>query len=99
MKEKIFIEYQYLIFILFLYLLILIPFLGVETKGSKRWLDFPTLPRFQPIELLKPTCDKPILSQIIGSRSSLYQIITLNFFKHITMMVLPIFIVVSFDSR
>ncbi len=42
------------LFIFFLILLILVPFLGVEVKGSKRWLDLPFLPRFQPVELLKP---------------------------------------------
>ncbi|WP_440937649.1 FtsW/RodA/SpoVE family cell cycle protein [Candidatus Pelagibacter sp.] len=35
-------------------LLILVPVIGVEVKGSKRWLDFILLPRFQPVELLKP---------------------------------------------
>ncbi len=43
-----------LLFILFLLFLILVPFFGIEVKGSKRWIDIPLLPRFQPIELLKP---------------------------------------------
>ena len=43
-----------LLFILFLFFLLLVPFFGIEVKGSKRWMDFPFLPRFQPIELLKP---------------------------------------------
>ena len=30
------------------------PFIGIEIKGSKRWLDIFFLPRFQPIEILKP---------------------------------------------
>ena len=30
------------------------PFIGIEVKGSKRWLDIFFLPRFQPIEILKP---------------------------------------------
>jgi Bacterial cell division membrane protein len=34
--------------------LLLVPIIGIEVKGSKRWLDFFFLPRFQPIELLKP---------------------------------------------
>ena len=34
--------------------LILVPLIGVEVKGSKRWLDLGSLPRFQPIETLKP---------------------------------------------
>jgi len=43
-----------LLFIFFLFCLILVPFFGVEVKGSKRWIDLPFLLRFQPIELLKP---------------------------------------------
>ena len=43
----------YLFFISFLFLF-LVPVLGAEVKGSKRWLDFFFLPRFQPIELFKP---------------------------------------------
>ena len=42
------------LFIISVILLCLIPILGVEVKGSKRWLDLPFLPRFQPIELVKP---------------------------------------------
>ena len=26
----------------------------LKLKGSKRWIDFPFFPRFQPIELVKP---------------------------------------------
>ena len=43
-----------ILFLLFLFFLILVPFFGVEVKGSKRWIDLFFLPRFQPIELLKP---------------------------------------------
>ena len=43
-----------LLFIFFLVFLVLVPFFGVEVKGSKRWMDLPFLPKFQPIELLKP---------------------------------------------
>ena len=43
-----------LFFLFFLFFLFLVPFLGVEVKGAKRWIDIPFLPRFQPIELLKP---------------------------------------------
>ena len=34
--------------------MVLVPFFGVEVKGSKRWIDILFLPRIQPIELLKP---------------------------------------------
>ena len=43
-----------ILFLLFLFFLILVPFFGLEIKGSRRWIDFPFFPRFQPIELLKP---------------------------------------------
>ena len=42
------------LFIICFIFLILVPIIGIEVKGSKRWLDFAFLPRFQPIELLKP---------------------------------------------
>ena len=35
-------------------LLFLTLIVGVEIKGSRRWVDFNLLPRFQPVELLKP---------------------------------------------
>ena len=41
------------VFIVFFILLALVPIVGVEVKGAKRWLDFNVL-MLQPIELLKP---------------------------------------------
>ena len=41
------------IFIISLILLILVPLLGVEIKGTKRWLDLVVF-RLQPIEIIKP---------------------------------------------
>ena len=41
------------LFFLTFILLILVPIIGVEVKGAKRWLDF-YLFRLQPIEILKP---------------------------------------------
>ena len=43
-----------ILFVLCLFFLILVPIVGIEVKGSKRWIDFIFFPRFQPIELLKP---------------------------------------------
>ena len=52
--KKILIKFlPYLFFISILFLL-LIPFIGTEIKGSKRCLDLFFLPRFQPVELVKP---------------------------------------------
>ena len=47
---------RFLIFLFFISILILalVPIFGVEIKGSKRWMDFPILPLFQPVELVKP---------------------------------------------
>ena len=42
------------LFIISILFLCIVPLFGVEVKGSKRWLDFPFFPRFQPIELVKP---------------------------------------------
>ena len=42
------------IFLTSFLLLLLVPIIGVEVKGSKRWLDLFFLPRLQPIELVKP---------------------------------------------
>ena len=52
-KEKL-IKFSLIIFFISLLFLILVPFIGIEVKGSKRWIDFYLLPRFQPIELVKP---------------------------------------------
>ena len=41
------------VFIIFFISLMLVPLIGIEVKGAKRWLTFFGL-RFQPIELLKP---------------------------------------------
>ena len=40
-------------FILSFILLALVPIIGIEVKGAKRWLDFYFF-RLQPIEILKP---------------------------------------------
>ena len=42
------------IFLLSFILLLLVPFIGTEVKGSTRWLDLIFLPRLQPVELVKP---------------------------------------------
>ena len=42
------------IFLLSFIMLFLVPFIGIEIKGSTRWLDLIFLPRLQPVELVKP---------------------------------------------
>ena len=52
-KNKL-IKFLPFLFLISILLLFLVPVFGVEIKGSKRWLDFPLFPIFQPIELVKP---------------------------------------------
>ena len=53
-KKKLIKLFEYLFFISIV-LLFLTLILGVEVKGSKRWIEIPFLSmRFQPIELVKP---------------------------------------------
>lgn len=47
-------RYSIILFFVALISLFLVPIIGIEVKGSKRWIDLFSLPRFQPIEVLKP---------------------------------------------
>ena len=53
-RDDLIVKISIIVFILSFILLLLVPVVGAEVKGSKRWLDLPLLPRFQPIELIKP---------------------------------------------
>ncbi len=57
------------LFVLCFISLVLVPIIGIEVKGSKRWLDFYILPRFQPVEILKPFVIVMIAS-ILNSKSA-----------------------------
>jgi len=47
-------KFLFIIFFVSILILSLVPFLGVEIKGSRRWIDLPLIPMFQPVELVKP---------------------------------------------
>lgn len=70
LNEKNFFKISKLLFMICLFFLILVPFIGAEIKGSKRWLDFFLLPRFQPIELLKPFIIIMIASILSSEKST-----------------------------
>ena len=53
-NQKILYKLSIYIFLLSFILLLLVPIIGTEVKGSKRWLDLFFLPRLQPIEIVKP---------------------------------------------
>ena len=86
MREKDIYRITIFLFIIFFISLLLVPIFGIEVKGSKRWLNFPIVPRFQPIEFLKPFLIV-FLSLIIGSRYT-----SNNYFKFFlsALFVLPI---------
>ena len=54
LSEKNLFKISIFLFFISLFFLLLVPIFGTEVKGSKRWLDLLFLPRFQPIEVVKP---------------------------------------------
>jgi len=54
LKTNKLLKYSVILFFISFLSLLLVPIIGVEVKGSKRWIDLFFLPRFQPIEILKP---------------------------------------------
>ena len=52
-EEKLF-KFSPIIFLISLISLSLVPFIGIEVNSAQRWIDLYFLPRFQPIELVKP---------------------------------------------
>ena len=53
LKTELFVRYVFLFFFISFIFLALVPIIGVEVKGARRWLDL-YLFRLQPIEILKP---------------------------------------------
>ena len=54
LSEKNLFRLSILLFFISLFFLFLVPIIGTEVKGAKRWLELFFIPRFQPIELVKP---------------------------------------------
>jgi cell division protein FtsW len=54
LSEKNLFRLSIFLFFISLFLLFLVPIVGTEVHGAKRWLDLFFLPRFQPIEFVKP---------------------------------------------
>ena len=75
-----------LLFFISLFFLFLVPIIGTEINGSRRWLDLFFLPRFQPIELVKPFAI--ILIAIILSSEKNYNIYYKYFIS--LMVIVPI---------
>ena len=84
-----------IIFLFSLLFLILVPFIGIEVKGSKRWIDFYFLPRFQPIELVKPFLI--IFISIILSSQKFSNIYFKYFISFLTTLGIAILLVIQPD--
>jgi len=54
LNKKILFRLSIFLFFITLFFLFLVPLVGTEVKGAKRWLDLIFIPRFQPVELIKP---------------------------------------------
>ena len=52
-KKNLF-RFSIFLFFITLFFLFLVPLMGTEVNGAKRWLDLIFIPRFQPAELIKP---------------------------------------------
>ena len=82
-----------ILFTIMFIFLFLVPFIGIEIKGSKRWIDFAMFPRFQPIELLKPFVIVALSVILTAER------IHNNYIKFILSLILisPIIVLLSFQ--
>ncbi len=91
-EQKKLLQLSYLIFIILLICLILVPFIGIEVKGSKRWIGLPSpFPNFQPIELLKPFFIVSIASIITIKRN---KNIYINYFLSFLLLLPIVFLLV-----
>ena len=79
----------FLISFLFLFL---VPFFGVEIKGSKRWLNLFFLPQFQPVEIVKPLFIL-LVAKIIVSDNNVNGY--LKYLLSLTILTLIVFLLVS----
>jgi cell division protein FtsW len=59
------------LFVISLFFLLLVPIIGTEVKGAKRWLNLFFLPRFQPVELVKPFIIV-FLATILSSKKNIH---------------------------
>ena len=63
-------KYSIILFFISLISLFLVPIIGAEVKGSKRWINLFFLPRFQPIEILKPFLIIMLATILCSNRTS-----------------------------
>ena len=91
LNQEILIKISIILFFIFFVSLVLVPFIGIEVKGSKRWLDLPALPRFQPIEILKPFFIIVVSSLLSFNSRKLY----LKYFFTATILIAILLLLIS----
>ena len=84
-----------IIFLFSIFFMVLVPFIGIEVKGSKRWIDLFFLPRFQPIELVKPFLII-VISLILSSRKY-NNILIKYFFSFLTALIVAFLLAIQPD--
>ena len=84
-EEKLF-NLSPLVFIFSLITLFLVPIIGIEVNSAQRWIDLYFLPRFQPIELVKPFLI--IMISLILSSEKYYNI----YFKYLSSFLITLLI-------
>ena len=88
-------KFSFFLFFVSLFFLFLVPLIGVEVKGSQRWIDFYLLPRFQPIEIVKPFL---IVSISLILSSEKYSNLYLKYFLTLTItLIVVLFLVLQPD--
>jgi len=82
-------KFSPIIFMFSLISLLLVPIIGVEVNSAQRWIDLYFLPRFQPIELVKPFLIISI-SLILSSKkyTNIYLKYLLSFFITLVIAIL-----------
>ena len=71
LSEKNLFAVSIILFFISLIFLFLVPIIGTEVNGAKRWLNLFFLPRFQPVELIKPFTII-ILATILSSEKNIH---------------------------
>ena len=82
------------LFVLFVFLLLLVPIIGVEVKGAKRWLSF-YLFRVQPIEFVKPLF--VLMASLILSKKKIKSQNLTFFFSFLLLSLISIFLITQPD--
>ena len=90
-QNKNLLKYLTIIFFISLLILTLVPVFGVEIKGSKRWIDLPLFPPFQPIELVKPLFIV-FIAKVISLKSEIH-IYKRYFYSFVFLLIIIIFLV------